>query len=69
MMVLRPIIAGLRLILIHAYMENLEVLVHSPNETVQALALTILTLISSGFLRNVKKSDLNPTQDLVNMGF
>ena len=40
----------------------------SPEEVTHSLALTIQTLTRAGYIINVKKSDLSPTQDLVYIG-
>ena len=68
--VLIAIIAWLRLqgVQIHAYLDDLMVIGSSPGETLKALTLTIKTLTQAGYMINVKKSDLVPTQDLNYIG-
>ena len=70
MMVVGVIIAWLRSrgVRICAYLDDILVLGNSPQEVRQSLTLVILTLTRAGFIINVKKSDLTPTQDLVYIG-
>ena len=64
------IVAWLRLrgVRIHAYLDDILLLGNSPEEVAHALQVTIHAFTSAGYIINVKKSDLNPTQDLVYIG-
>ena len=59
---------GLRGIQIHAYLDNLLLMGPSAEEVLQALALTIQTLVRAGFIIKLKKSHLTPSQNLVYVG-
>lgn len=58
----------LRGIRLHAYLDDILILGDSPQEVQDALMITINVLTQAGFIINVKKSDLLPTQDLVYIG-
>ena len=64
------IVAWLRLrgIRIHAYLDDILLLGSSPEEVVHALQVTIHAFTSAGFIINIQKSDLTPSQDLVYIG-
>ena len=68
--VVREIIAWLRLqgIRVHAYLDDVVLMGNSPQEVLHALKMTIQAFALAGFIINVKKSDLTPTQDLVYIG-
>ena len=53
---------------IYAYLDDLLIAGQSPQQTLWALNLTLDVLTQGGFIINVKKSDLTPTQDLVYIG-
>lgn len=53
---------------LHAYLDDFLIVGTSPQATLDALSLTIQVLTCAGFILNVKKSDLTPTQDLVFIG-
>ena len=58
----------LRRVRLHAYLDDILIIGNSPRETLDALRLTIQVLTWAGFILNVKKSDLTPSQDLVFIG-
>ena len=49
----------------YAYLDYLLITGESPQQVLWALNLTIQVLTRAGFIINVKKLDLTPTQDLV----
>ena len=53
---------------LHAYLDDILIIGNSPRETLDALTLTIQVFTCAGFIVNVKKSDLTPSQDLVFIG-
>ena len=64
------IIVWLRLrgIRLHAYLDDVILIGSSPQEVLHALRMTIQVFAMAGFIINVKKSDLTPSQDLVYIG-
>ena len=68
--VLLVLIAWLRLrgVRLHAYLDDIIILGDSPREVQEALEMTVQVFTSAGFIINLKKSDLTPTQDLVYIG-
>ena len=68
--ILMPVIAWLRArgVHIYAYLDDILVTGTSPLEVSRALSLSIRTLTAAGYVINVKKSDLSPSQDLVFIG-
>ena len=56
---------GIRL---HAYLDDLLLVGDSPQEVQQAVLMTMQVLMHAGFIINLKKSDLVPTQELVYIG-
>ena len=64
------LIAWLRLrgIRLHAYLDDVLILGDSPQQVLHALMMTIQVFTWAGFIINVKKSDLTPSQDLVYIG-
>ena len=68
--ILAPVIAYLRRqdILIYAYID--DILIRAPTKEALkfAVELVIKTLLSAGFVINLKKSEMEPTQDLVYIG-
>ena len=68
--ILAPLLAWLRTRGIHvcAYLDDLIIVGRSPRETRQFTSLVAETLISAGFILNLKKSELQPSQDLVYIG-
>ena len=64
------IIAWLRLrgVQLFAYLDDFLIVGSSPEAVLRSLTLTIQALTRAGFIINVKKSDLTPTQDLVYVG-
>ena len=68
--VVRVIVVWLRLrgVRLHAYLDDIVLIGNSPQEVLHALQITIQAFALAGFIINVKKSDLTPTQDLVYIG-
>ena len=56
---------GIRL---HAYLDDLLLVGDSPQEVHRSVLMTIQVLEHAGFVINLTKSDLNPTQELVYIG-
>ena len=65
-----PLIARLRLLRVqlYAYLNDLLIVGDSGVEATQSTQETFQVLIHAGFIVNLKKSELAPTQDLVYMG-
>ena len=53
---------------VHAYLDDLLIIAHSPAQLTRHLEIVVHTLVSAGFTINLKKSDLLPSQDLVYIG-
>ena len=68
--VLHPLLAFLRIqgVRIHVYLDDVLVVGDTRDEVVQSLRLTMSIFLRAGFILNLKKSDLDPTQDLVYIG-
>ena len=68
--VVRVLIVWLRLsgVRLHAYLDDVILFGDSPEQVYYVLRLAIAAFTHAGFLINVKKSDLVPTQDLVYIG-
>ena len=50
---------------LYQYLDDILLLGDSPHEVQQSVRKTLQVLIQAGFIVNLKKSHLNPTQDLV----
>ena len=61
------LIAWLRIsgVQLYQYLDDILLLGDSPHEVQQSVRKTLQVLIQAGFIVNLKKSHLNPTQDLV----
>ena len=68
--VLAPVLASIRLkgIHIHPYLDDLLLRAQSPQALHWAVQQSLLTLTQAGYIVNLKKSELQPTQDLVFIG-
>ena len=68
--IVRVLVAWLRLrgVRLHAYLDDIILIANSPQEVYRSLQITIQVFTWAGFILNVKKSDLTPTQDLVYIG-
>ena len=67
---LAPLVAWLRLsgVQLYPYVNDILILEDLPNEVEQSVQVTLQVLIQAGFIVNLKKSSLTPTQDLVYEG-
>ena len=67
---LAPLVAWLRLmgVQLYPYLDDILILGELPREVEQLVQTTIQVLTRAGFIVNLKKSDLTPTQDLVYIG-
>ena len=70
MKTLAPLIAQLRLLRVqlYTYLDDLLIVGDSKVQATQSVQKTIQVLIHAGFVMNLKKSELAPTQDLVYIG-
>ena len=68
--VLLVIVVWLRLrgVHLHAYLDDILIVGNSPQAVLDSLRLTIQVLTCAGYILNVLKSDLTPSQDLVFIG-
>ena len=68
--VVRALIMWLRMrgVRLHAYLDDILILGDSPQQVQQSLQMTIQVFTQAGFIINVKKSDLVPTQGLTYIG-
>ena len=68
--VLIPVLGWLRKrgVRLHAYLDDILVIGNSHREVTRALILTIQTLVHAGYVLNIKKSDLTPSQDMEYLG-
>jgi hypothetical protein len=64
------VIAWLRVqgVHVHAYLDDMLIVAPTPEHLSWALRVTLQTLLRAGFTINLRKSDLNPSQDLVYIG-
>ena len=53
---------------VYPYLDNILILGESPREIEQSVQITLQVLTRAGFIVNLKKSNLVPTQDLVYIG-
>ena len=53
---------------LHPYLDDNLLLGDLPREVKQSIQMTLQVLIRAGFIMNLKKSNLSPTQDLVYIG-
>ena len=67
---LAPLVAWLRLLRVqlYAYLDDLLVMGESKVEVAQSIQTVIQVLIHAGFVVNLKKFELTPSQDLVYIG-
>ena len=68
--VLAPVVAHIRTLGVHicAYLDDLLIAGPTIEEANQAVSVVANTLVQAGFILNLKKSELVPTQDLVYIG-
>ena len=68
--ILQPLIAYLRMqgISLYAYLDDILLVASTREELAQAVVLAVRFLSDMGFILNLKKSDLEPSQDLVYLG-
>ena len=65
---LAPLVVWLRLMGVQLYLDDILLLGESPRELEQSVQTTHQVLTRAGFIVNLRKSDLVPTQDLVYIG-
>ena len=53
---------------IHTYLDNILIIGRSPQEVLDSLRLIMQDLTCTGYVINIKKSDLTHSQDLVFIG-